>query len=245
MRLCGRCSRSLTKSVGAFSFLISGVTGCVQTAGTNYVPFGRGEFPASVGRAGRGVNAVTVTPVSSVRNAVADGAVISNDGAIGIAGVLAVEYPSCGATSSAGVLRAQVLTLVNQERQTRGLQPLWRNSTLEAQAEAYACEMIHYDFFGHDNPINGSNLRTRNAEFGYPFRLIGENLAAGQQTARDVMKDWMNSRAHRENLLNPNFREVGIGIRLGGDYGTYWVQEFGQPPGPESARALRYRFARG
>jgi uncharacterized protein YkwD len=43
------------------------------------------------------------------------------------------------------------------------------------------------------------------------------------------MQDWMNSPGHRENILKPDFEEIGIGIRSGGDYGMYWVQEFGQP----------------
>jgi uncharacterized protein YkwD len=43
------------------------------------------------------------------------------------------------------------------------------------------------------------------------------------------MKVWMGSPAHRENILDPRWSEVGIGVRTGGEYSIYWVQEFGDP----------------
>lgn len=124
---------------------------------------------------------------------------------------------------------AEVLELLNEERTSRGLDPLTTNTTLEAQAGRYACELIHYDFFDHVNPVTGSTLRDRAEEFNYIFSVIGENLAAGQPTPLEAMTDWMNSEGHRANILDPRFTEVGIAVRTGGLYGTYWVQEFGRP----------------
>lgn len=151
---------------------------------------------------------------------------------------LSVEYPGCNEPLEAVFWRAEVLSLLNRQRTQRGLDPVTTNATLEAQASQYACEMVFYRFFAHVNPATGSTLGKRAEEFGYDYWIIGENLAAGQRTPAEVMADWMSSPCHRENILNPAFTEVGIGIRYGGEYGYYWVQEFGRPfsedpyPGP-------------
>jgi uncharacterized protein YkwD len=59
--------------------------------------------------------------------------------------------------------------------------------------------------------------------------VVGENLAAGQPTPERAFTDWMNSPSHRDNILDPRFTELGVGVRFGGEYGVYWVQEFGLP----------------
>ena len=56
-----------------------------------------------------------------------------------------------------------------------------------------------------------------------PHFALGENLAKGQLTAKEVMEDWMNSPGHRANILHPQFEEIGIGI-----FGDVWVQNFGR-----------------
>jgi len=142
---------------------------------------------------------------------------------------LTVRYPGCEVPVEGDFWRAEVLRLVNQERAARGLAELTANPTLEQEATQYACELIFYDYFGHSNPITGSGLSERAVDSGYDYWIIGENLAAGQQTPVKAVADWMASPCHRENVLNPAFTEIGIGIRTGGDYGTYWVQEFGRP----------------
>jgi uncharacterized protein YkwD len=142
---------------------------------------------------------------------------------------LSDEFPTCTELNNGEDWRAEILRLVNVERQRAGLGPVTHNQTLEDQATQYACELIHYDFFAHDNPFTGTELRDRAEEFGYEFQVIGENLAAGQSTPAQAMRDWMDSPGHRANILHPDFTELGVGIRTGGTYGIYWVQEFGLP----------------
>ncbi|TWT46139.1 Cysteine-rich secretory protein family protein [Phycisphaerae bacterium RAS1] len=142
---------------------------------------------------------------------------------------LTLAFPECNEPLSVDAWRARVLELVNEARTSRGLSALTYSQQLESQATQYACEMIGYDFFAHENPVTGSTLRERAEQFQYDFQIIGENLAAGQPTPEEAMDDWMNSAGHRENILNREFVELGIGIRTGGTYGTYWVQEFGRP----------------
>ncbi len=142
---------------------------------------------------------------------------------------LARRFPTCRDLAQADSWRAEILLLVNRERSSRGLGTLVRNPLLEDQATQYACELIHYNFFAHKNPATESSLPDRAAEFGYNYLVIGENLAAGQSTPQQTMQDWMDSPGHAANILDARFTEVGIGVRAGGDYGFYWVQEFGLP----------------
>lgn len=135
----------------------------------------------------------------------------------------------CGVPNLAETWVAEVLVLVNEERAAVGLAPLTQNATLAAQAEQYACEMVYYNFFDHVNPVTGSTLADRSADFGYEYQVIGENLAAGPRTPNDVVNAWMNSEGHRANILDVRFTELGVGVREGGNYGLYWVQEFGTP----------------
>jgi len=142
---------------------------------------------------------------------------------------LGARFPGCGAPADTAAWQAEVVNLVNQERSARGLAPLARSTTLAAQAEQYACELIYYDFFAHDNPVTGTDLPQRAAEFSYGYWVIGENLAAGQPSPQEAVQSWLASAGHRANILSPDFTEIGVGVRTGGDFGVYWVQEFGRP----------------
>lgn len=144
---------------------------------------------------------------------------------------LTARYAECLEPVESAAWRAEIFNLVNRERAARGLSILKDNSTLAAQAEEYACELIHYDFFAHVNPVTGSTLSERSAQFDYEYRVVGENLAAGQRSPEEAFLDWMESPGHRANILDARFSELGVGIRTGGSYGVYWVQEFGQPLG--------------
>jgi uncharacterized protein YkwD len=142
---------------------------------------------------------------------------------------LSVEFPGCNDSAEATFWRNEVLRLVNQERRTRGLNNVTWNDTLAEEATHYACELIYYQYFDHVNPVTGETLADRARTASYDFWIIGENLAAGQRTPAQAVADWMNSACHRENILNPAFTELGVGVRVGGSYGYYWVQEFGRP----------------
>lgn len=148
-------------------------------------------------------------------------------GGSGTGGV--TNSPGCTLPNNADALQAAVLTLVNQERSSRGLSELTENGKLQVQAEDYACTLIVDDFFAHEHPDTGQDVGDRADNSGYSWQVIGENLAAGQQTAQDVMDAWMDSPGHRANILDARFTEIGIGVQQGGDFGIYWVQVFGKP----------------
>ena len=141
-------------------------------------------------------------------------------------------FPDCSESADGDDWRDEILRLVNVERERAGLSSVSHNQTLEDQATQYACELIHYDFFDHENPVTGTSLGDRAEDFEYDYYMIGENLAAGQPAPAQAMSDWMSSEGHRENILNAQFTELGVGVRTGGRFNTYWVQEFGQPRNP-------------
>lgn len=150
-------------------------------------------------------------------------------GATGGGDALSDVFTGCEEPLQGAAWRAEVLRLVNQARADYGHAPLTWNGTLADQATQYACEMIYFDFFAHENPVTGSTLAERAASFNYDYAWIGENLAAGQATPAEAVAAWLDSPCHRKNLLHPAFTELGVGVRTGGTYSIYWVQEFGRP----------------
>lgn len=127
------------------------------------------------------------------------------------------------------VVVEQVLRLVNERRSRIGLDELTPNPVLSRMAEDYCTEMIEQGFFAHENP-SGDGPGERAYKAGYVFVQVGETLAAGQETAEQVVAEWMASDEHREIILGVYWREIGAGVRIGGEYNVYWVLEFGNPP---------------
>ena len=128
----------------------------------------------------------------------------------------------------------QVVELTNVERAKEGLQPLKLNDRLLDAAQDHSNDMAQDDFFSHTG-ADGSTVGDRVRASGYQYSTAGENIAAGQTTAAQVVEGWMNSPGHRANILNPNYTEIGVGYEyLQNDTGSvnynhYWTQVFGTP----------------
>lgn len=121
-----------------------------------------------------------------------------------------------------------VLKLVNQERSKVGLQPLKLSDKLTNIAYTKAKDMADKGYFSHNSPTYGSPFDMLK-QFGVSYSYAGENIAAGQKSAEEVMNSWMNSSGHKANILNKNYTEIGVGFFRGGEYGTEWVQLFIKP----------------
>jgi uncharacterized protein YkwD len=118
----------------------------------------------------------------------------------------------------------QAVTLLNQARKNAGLEPLKINLKLSKLAVDYAVDMHTRKFFAHVDP-DGKDPFERMAAIGIDLPNAGENIAL----APDVEichKMLMDSPLHRENILNPKFTEIGIGVRPDSRGGVYMVQEF-------------------
>lgn len=127
-------------------------------------------------------------------------------------------------------VRAEMLAEVNALRRKARAPALRMNPALQKAAQAHAQDMLDRGFFAHESPSN-TTVRERATKAGYKWRNIGENIAEGQKSVDEVMTTWMNSPGHRQNMLEPRFRELGIGLVTGkgrdGEYRVIWVQNFG------------------
>lgn len=116
-------------------------------------------------------------------------------------------------------LSYKVFEIVNQERIKAGVKPLKFNNDMykAAMVRAKECD----ESFSHDRP-NGTSCFTALKEAGVKYLSAGENIAMGYRTPADVMKGWMDSEGHRNNILNPNFTDFACGVYKSG----YWSQFF-------------------
>lgn len=144
-------------------------------------------------------------------------------------------YTEAGSATAetSGDIVAESIRQINAQRVERGLEPLTIEPRLMQSSQFHADYMAYKDCYAHQCP-KGPDLTERMEKFHYGNRLRGENIAAGYTSAREAAIGWMNSKGHRENILNPGFNEVGAGYvynpRDGGRvrWGHYWVMNFGK-----------------
>lgn len=117
-----------------------------------------------------------------------------------------------------------VVTLVNQARAQAGCGPVRANPPLAALAGAFSKDMAVRGFFDHTDP-DGDTPWDRASQAGLSG-LGGENIARGQGDAASVMNSWMNSPGHKANILNCEFRTLGVGAHFASG-GPWWTQDFG------------------
>ena len=118
-------------------------------------------------------------------------------------------------------IRAAVLCLHNQVRASKGLPALKDNAKLRKAAAGHSDDMVAEGYFDHTTP-DGDTFVDRILSSRYAKQTdgwsLGENLAWGTgdlSTPAGVMNAWMSSAGHKANILKRNYREIGIGIRLG------------------------------
>jgi uncharacterized protein YkwD len=138
--------------------------------------------------------------------------------------------------------RVAILCLLNQERARYGLAALRQNAVLELASQRHSEDMGARDFFEHDTP-EGVDPSTRTHAAGYAAVgvYVGENIYWGEEamgTPVKAVEGWMDSPGHRENILRPQFAEVGVGVGLDtprpGDHGrsAVYTTDFGGPSTP-------------
>ncbi|MBP5606500.1 MAG: chitobiase/beta-hexosaminidase C-terminal domain-containing protein, partial [Ruminiclostridium sp.] len=116
----------------------------------------------------------------------------------------------------------EILRLVNIERTSRGLHPLTLDPSLCKLAQIRADEQRQ--LYDHVRP-DGSKFYSIFSEYKVRYSNCAENLARGQKSAEETVIKWMNSSAHKANILNSDFYKLGVGyITYNGD--MYRVQLF-------------------
>jgi len=102
---------------------------------------------------------------------------------------------------------------VNNERVSRGLSPLKISPELQNAAVSKSTDMVLKNYFDHY--AFGQTPWMFILKSGYNYSVAGENLAKGFSTSEGVVNAWMNSPAHRENILNPDYQDIGVGVVKG------------------------------
>ncbi|MBX3249072.1 MAG: CAP domain-containing protein [Myxococcales bacterium] len=103
------------------------------------------------------------------------------------------------------------------------------NETLRIAARLHSSDMGERRYFEHENPDGldpFDRIRAIGFEGAQPW---GENIAAGQRTPEEVVAGWMESPGHCRNIMNAQFRVIGLGYARvdGSPFGHYWTQKFG------------------
>ncbi len=116
---------------------------------------------------------------------------------------------------------------------------LYWNNDLYASALEHSTDLAQSDTFSHYGSGTSSDITgdgrpsifyERIVANGYSnYYSVGENIAGGQETLEEVMEAWLDSPGHCENIMSPNYTEVGVAIVIEADstYGIYWTQNFG------------------
>ncbi|HMP10974.1 CAP domain-containing protein [Hydrogenophaga sp.] len=140
---------------------------------------------------------------------------------------------SCGLAS----FQADLMAQINQARQSgrvcggQSMPPVvalaW-NDPLFSGAAKHAEDMAVNNYFSHTS-LDGRTLGQRVTAEAYNWRAVGENIAAGHSSVSAVMQGWLTSDGHCRNIMNSNFRDVGVACvnAQGAQYSRYWVMKLG------------------
>jgi uncharacterized protein YkwD len=108
--------------------------------------------------------------------------------------------------------------------------PVALSGTLGGVAYGHATDMAVHGYFEHQD-LTGQSPADRVRAVGYREKLVGENIAYGPQTVEEVVRGWLDSPDHCENIMDPRFAEMGIASAAGRTtrHGLYWVQVLAEP----------------
>ncbi|MFK8080504.1 MAG: CAP domain-containing protein [Granulosicoccus sp.] len=150
---------------------------------------------------------------------------------------VAVTRATC--SSSDSDIAQRMLQLINEARATtrscgsetfsvaRALS--WNTDLVEAARE-HSDDMATHNFFDHSGS-DGRSASDRVTGQGYRWRTVGENIAAGRETAEQTVDDWLESPGHCRNIMNPSFVEVAVACveNNDSDYRRYWTNVLAAP----------------
>ncbi|MFA6304972.1 MAG: CAP domain-containing protein [Patescibacteria group bacterium] len=122
----------------------------------------------------------------------------------------------------------ELILLTNKQRVLQGLPELSINISLNKAAKQKAGNIFKWQKFSHDLPNEKFSAPVK--AVGYEYSITGENLAEGFANSEAIIKAWMASAGHRNNILNPKYKEIGMAIKrdkLDGKTTYVVVQYFG------------------
>ena len=128
------------------------------------------------------------------------------------------QYRAAGADCRSGGSYAPATALV------------WSDLLTQAAA-GHSLDMASKNYFSHTS-ADGRTMVNRIDATGYQWSALGENIAAGYPSVNAVVDGWLQSDGHCANLMNPNFRDMGLACAAGAPtstYRTYWTLDLGKP----------------
>jgi uncharacterized protein YkwD len=128
-------------------------------------------------------------------------------------------------TSVGTALENQVVRLTNAERAKGGCDPLSHDARLRRAASGHSADMARKNYFDHDSP-DGRDMTDRIRATGFSGSAWAENIAKGQRSAAEVVRAWMNSDGHRQNIMNCSYTHIGVGAVKDARGQIYWTQDF-------------------
>jgi len=113
----------------------------------------------------------------------------------------------------------------NEIRKQHNCAKLRVSIRLNLAAQKHAEYMAKHRNMSHQ-PSAENTLNYRISRTGYKWSRIGENIANGQRNTQEVMKDWMDSPGHKQNILNGSYTDIGMGVAYDINHIAYWCVVF-------------------
>jgi uncharacterized protein YkwD len=156
------------------------------------------------------VSTIAVTPISGVPTVSIDG-------------------PASCSYSSSSSYQTELANLINNARAQAGLPSLSVNAALTAAAQGHSVDMACHGFLGH-NGSDGSLPSERVAAAGY-FASLSSEIIYGSGYPQTAFDWWMSDQIHRDEILNPNVTEMGVGYAYVAStaHGGYYTVNFASP----------------
>lgn len=142
---------------------------------------------------------------------------------------------------SSNITPERIIELTNAERAKQGVPALKENKLLSEAARQKAADMFAFNYWAHISP-SGRTPWAFFTDVGYKYQYAGENLARDFRDSDSVVRAWINSPSHRENVVNAKYREIGVAVVTGtlqGAETALVVQHFGTPYGAVNQPATK------
>lgn len=134
----------------------------------------------------------------------------------------------CILPANSEAMQAELLSGLNAVRRDHGLPALKLNAKLDTAAQKHACDNARRLSISHVSS-DGSHLQNRLRRAGYRYATASENTGRGFVSGTRAVDWWMHSPHHKDNILMPQTRDIGIGIALSDapDARLHWVIDMG------------------
>jgi uncharacterized protein YkwD len=154
--------------------------------------------------------------------------------------VQAAPANESGSTCASANFQAEMLSRINRIRAAGAVcggvsypsaAPLRWSDKLQQAAAVHSHDMAQHNFFNHKSATNGTTLPERLRNVGYKYQSAGENIAAGQTSAEQVIATWAASPGHCVTLMKANFVDLGVSCKMNTNshYKTYWTLKAAVP----------------